>query len=53
MRISEAKIPEVLILEPDLGTDRPIERPLLLPKDAAFSRLKDISKDSLPPYEDK
>lgn len=39
--------------DPDLDIDWPIEKPDLSHKDEAFSRLKDIPKNLLPPYEEK
>jgi len=36
--------------DPDLGIDWPVDEPLLSPKDAGYPRLKDISRDKLPPF---
>jgi len=36
--------------DPDLGIDWHVDEPLLSPKDAGYPRLKDISRDKLPPF---
>jgi len=36
--------------DPDLGIDWRVDEPLLSPKDAGYPRLKDISRDNLPPF---
>jgi len=36
--------------DPDLGIDWRVDEPLLSPKDAGYPRLKDISRDKLPPF---
>ncbi|MBC8216969.1 MAG: dTDP-4-dehydrorhamnose 3,5-epimerase [Planctomycetes bacterium] len=36
--------------DPDLGIDWHTDEPVLSPKDAGYPRLKDISRDKLPPF---
>ncbi|MFC1781327.1 dTDP-4-dehydrorhamnose 3,5-epimerase [Planctomycetota bacterium] len=37
--------------DPDLGINWPVTEPILSPKDAKYTRLKDIPNDKLPKYE--